>query len=347
MKSALILGSVFTAAVASASVTLDFRTDLKSVNPDSAAAASTQQYSAFNMTTLRLDASTKLNESTTARIRMKYNKNDQAVYATDGLSDFADIAYIQTGLMDNTTLTAGKMFANIGGYEALNASPDTYLYSAAGTNMTLYRNGADVTYTMGDQKFDLMALNRVGVASDQDSMLTGIVYNGSFLDKSLMPRLSYHSEGYTGLGKATYLGASLRYDNEYALFDLDYLANTFASMQVKSADATKLVDATTGATNFAADTNDASTNTMALSAKIKKCGAWTPIVKYATTSTKNAGVDGSKYTNTGLALEYRPSASNMNYHVAYNQKAVAPATGSTQNVTEVFAGIRVAMDFLK
>lgn len=322
---------------AQASVKVDYRQDLKTVTTDEK--SSTPGYGAFQAQTLRVDMKGNINDSLSARARFKLNKNDQAATKNEKLSDFVDYAYINNKMSDSLTIRYGKMFSEIGGTEALSSSADMYLVSNTFNNHALYLSGINAMYKMGDNQFQFLALNQPtdilkSSKANQKALMTGIVYSGSFMDKMIQPKVSYHTAGRPDLGtdsKSNFIAVGAKFDLGTYSIDFDQLMNTW----VKSTSAGALA------------TKDDSSTEMVVTARMKGDN-WSPTFKYVSRADKAQDVDSDKYASMGLAAEYVPvKGEDFRYHLAYNSITKTTAADVKTTDTEIYLGVRLAMDVLK
>lgn len=377
MKKFLLASFVTTASVATAnagSISLDMRADYLSqtYNADAIAAGpSTVDNNKFYLQTGRVDFQGKLNDETSYRLRWRFAGKDHAtLQKRDNTFQDVDYAYISNKLNDMMTLTFGKFGGDIGGFEGANSGADMYFtseayngtsylggFSASGpktltgfTNL-LYYSGAKLAFTFADQEINIQGANvdtnngRLAAANsgdhtnaagkfDQNQALYAISYKGKFADNWTI-RASYHTmktEPAVGLeGKIDYMALGGQFQNESWLVQLDYLMNTYKE------------------TN-AAETGTDTLSSIVATGKWMFMDNWTAVLKLAysmekfddTTSADN------KYTSGGLAFEYKPKKDDMyRYHIAYNNRTMAPDTGSDRNLQEVVVGTRILADFLK
>jgi len=193
---------------------LDARTDYEANTYNDAIA--TRNSTRFNLQTLRLDYKGALSDATSFRLRYRFNNPSSKVNAStaaasyrlaDSASSSLDFAYVEQKMMDNLSLQIGKFNTDIGGIEGLTSGADLYFTSQAyGDQSPLrYATGAKLIYKMADQEVDLMSTNQetdavaapAGSAAatfSQNHETVGIVYKGSFMDKTLMPVVSWHND---------------------------------------------------------------------------------------------------------------------------------------------------------
>lgn len=359
MKKLLItaLAAITLSATANAgSISLDARGDFE-VNQynDAAEAAATnpRDNHRFLLHTLRLDSVGNLNESTSYRLRFRFNNGALGSRNTrDNLNSAIDFSYIQHRFMENFSVQLGKFGTDIGGIEGMTAGPDLYLTSEAYSEQSPLRYGTGIkgSYSIVDQEFAIMTTNQQTDADEnggtaggfnQDREAFGIVYKGNFMDKTLMPVLSYHEDNLqptdtTGVAalakKNTYSGAGLKFDMSPFFVEADYLYNVFGSRSVDDQD--------DKVTTAVATIGGRMMENFVLKAKYE----------YTEEETYTAGTTSGKDKINGyqLAFEYLPTGEkHFRYHVAYVQKDTKPETGDTRTSQQALAGVRIFHDFLK
>lgn len=347
----LMMSALGTAAQAG-SIGLDARADYEATtyNDAAKAAGNLSNYNRFNLQTLRVDYKGNFDEATSFRLRFRLNKGTSLATTNkrDSVNDAIDFAYVQRKLIPDLNLAVGKFATDIGGNEGLTSGADMYFTSAAygEQNAFRYGTGAKLLYTFMDQEIDLMVSNQQTDAVNESSQFnqtregSGLVYKGSFLDKSLSPILSWHRDsiqpsGATGaasrLREANYYAAGLKYDFAPLFVELDYLYDTWKDQSVQDeTDKTTSAVATVGARldNWVG--------------KLKYESSEVETFSAASTSAKD------KYNGYQVAAEYLSSSDKtLRYHVAYMSRDTKPATGDTRNTQSVYAGVRILADFLK
>lgn len=361
MRKQILTALVTTALGAGAfagSLSMDARGDLENVtHNDAAKAAGGYNYSRFNMQTLRLDGKGNFNEATSFRLRFRFNNGALATQnAKDSVNNAIDFAYLQHKVMDNLSFQMGKFATDIGGVEGMTAGPDLYLTSQAYSDegALRYATGLKAMYTMEAQEIDLMVMNEQINADANDTTTTttsggfnqtrnaaGIVYKGSFMDKMLMPVLSYHEDNLqptTTNGassftdrKYTYASAGVKWEMAPVFVEVDYLYNTYKNKSI--------LDETDKTTSAVATVGYKMENMVA---KLKYEGSEAETFTAASTSGK------LKYSGYQLALEYMPTNDkNFRYHAAYISRDTKPETGDTMTTQTAIVGFRLIADFLK
>jgi hypothetical protein len=337
-------------------------TDVNTLTPNCAAGSDcNSNYTRFNLQTLRLDGKGNFTDATSFRLRFRLNNGASlaTTNARDSLNSAIDFAYIQHNLMDGLSLQLGKFGTDIGGIEGMTSGADLYLTSQAYNEETSlrYATGIKAIYTFADQEISAMVMNESvnadangatggsgpGAGFNQTRNAAGIVYKGSFMDKTLSPVLSYHEDNLQPTTttaatntsfidrKNSFAAVGLKYDWAPIFVEVDYHYNTYKNRSIMDeTDKTSTVAGTIGyrMENFVA--------------KLKAEGSETEIFSAASTSTK------PKYNGYQAAVEYLPTNDkNFRYHVAYVSRDTKPETGDTQTTQSVFVGTRLFADFLK
>ncbi len=362
------------------SLSADFRVDYNSTsyNDDAMTASSSLLgNSGYRFHTGRVDYKGQMGEDVSYGIRLRFDKDKSTVNKRDKVDSNVDVAYVSNKFNDMFTLSVGKMGTGIGGFEGNTAGPELYLTSAnyAGTGLLggtgssnkslksslLYSTGVQAEFKFAEgQVVQLQAFNQegsvglgygatngddasgTGAGYAQQDNLFGLLYRGSFMEKTMNVIASYHTEE---LGvkdnKASFASLGFEYKADGLTAQLDYNMNQF---QVYSS---------------ATLTPKQSLNTAVLTLKYKMDN-WTPMIKAAMATEKYdassaTGITAdttNTYTDYGAALEYAPNKDQMfRYHVAYNSRTMKPdsvlAANNTRNLQEVIVGTRIKADFLK
>ena len=353
-----ILAALVTASLGSmafaGSLSLDARGEMESANQnDAAKAAGSSNYTRFNLQTLRLDGKGNLTDATSFRLRFRFNNGALATQnQRDSLNSAIDFAYIQHKVMDNLSFQLGKFGTDIGGVEGMTSGADLYFTSAAYSDESSlrYATGLKAIYMIEDQEISAMIMNE-SVDADSNGATTGgfnqtrnaagIVYKGSFMDKTLMPVLSYHEDNLqptdtTGSAafidrKYTYAAAGVKWEFSPIFVEADYLYNTYKNKSV--------MDETDKTTSMVATLGYRMENIIG---KLKYEGSEAEVKAAGGASTK------TKYNGYQVAVEYLPTNDkNFRYHVAYVSRDTKPEVGDTRTTQSVFVGPRLLADFLK
>jgi hypothetical protein len=369
MKTLLAFASVLVlsaTAQAANSLEFDFRGDFQSVDYNEAAATTApviSDYGRFYIKTGRLQYKGTLNERLSYVLRLGFYKpavdTGTSNAKRDNLNSSVEYAYITDKMSDNFSLSMGKVNSEIGGFEGATSGADIYLtspnyqhtavkdltganlgYSRSGSANFLYITGLKATMAFAEtQNIYLLATNNIGADPvdaggniNQDRGMMGIVWRGTFAEKTLFGLLSYHeaaTQSATGDSgnKHTFASAGVKYD----------VADWVGSLEYNMTD---YKDGVGGKKD-------------SLYSAILKLGykmdQWTPRLEFFTSEEKIeiATTTTNKFTGVGAVLEYKPSADNFRYHLAYNTITAKPETGADQMRTEIVVGARLLGDFLK
>lgn len=357
---ALFSGLFAFASVQANTLNYDFRGDWQGVTYNNATGL--PDYTRFYLKTGRLDFKGNLNERFSYQLRWGFNKPavDSATSNSkrDALNSSVEYAYVTDKMSDSFALSLGKVNTEIGGLEAATAGPDLYLVSPnhqhsavktlSGANLgvnqsgaanILYMTGVKGDFSFSDQHIYLMVLNNIADATDaagnlnQDRGLMGLTWKGAFLDKTLTGLLSYHEvspQSATGDAgnKHTFMSAGVKYDSADWGGSLEYNTTTYKE-------------------GVSGNKDDLSSGVAKIAYKLEQ---WTPRLEFFTSEEKitiGATPGTNKYMGYGAVLEYKPTAENFRYHLAYNNITAKPHTGDDQIRTEVVLGARLLGDFLK
>lgn len=348
----LLIAGLMTSAVAVAanagSISFDSRADYEAKNYNDA--SNTRNYNKINMQTLRLDAKGNFNEDVSYRLRVRFNKTATTMRTADSMDSTTDFAYIQHKVMEGLSLQFGKIGTEIGGFEGMTPGSDLYFTSAAyGTSADAqqgalrYATGAKIIYTVADQEFNLMTVNQqtdaVNTTFSQTHEAMGVVYKGSFMDKTLLPYLSYFMDDVQGTAagvidkKYNYMTAGIKWDAKPVFVEVDYSINNYKNKSI---------------------TDETDTTSSAVATVGYQLDNWVAKLKYEGSEVKTftAANTSGKLTYTGmqLAAEYMPTADkNFRYHAAYMTRDTKSDAAGAQTMTEQTAivGVKLYADFLK
>ncbi len=373
MKTLLtLLGAALVSASAHAnSLGFDFRGDVQSIDYNDAAGAS--DYTRFYLKTGRLYYKGTVNDRFSYDLRLGFykpaadNVSAAGVPANsrrDSVNSSVEYAFMTDKMSDNFVLSIGKLNSEIGGFEGASSGADLYMvspfyqHSAAvglsggniginesGTRNLLYTAGLKGDISFSDQHIYLVAVNNITDATDSSSAtgtfnqnrgMMGVIWKGSFMDKALTGLLSYHTVSPQGAGA----GGQTNPDNKH----------DFISAGAKYEDATWVGSLEYSTTTFK---DGASGNKDQVYAAIAKFGykldSWTPRLEVFTSEEKReVGVtETNKFMGVGAVVEYKPTAENVRYHLAYNSITTDPETGDNKIRNELVLGARLYGDFLK
>lgn len=322
------------------SLNLDARVDYNATTFNSEATA--PDFTKFYFKTGRLDYAGKLNDDVSFRVRWSFTK-DQAPALRDSLPAGIELAYITQKFNDNFSMTFGKMGSEIGGFEGLTSGADLYLLSEAyskkdgnsttiasvfGTSDMLYLTGAKATYAFNGQTISLAtydAEQNVGTPTvlAQNYGVSGLVYRGNFMEKSLQFIASYHTSSPNSDDKYNWYAAGVKWDSAPITASVDYVV-----------------------TQHDTTTDDKITSIIG---KLAYTGIeqWIPRLEVTSSESEIASVK-NKYMGYGVVAEYVPKKEEtFRYHVAINQVKESPDTGDDLERTEIIVGTRLLADFLK
>jgi hypothetical protein len=256
----------------------------------------------------------------------------------NGLAGFVEEAYIVKKHGD-VSLLVGKQFVLTGGFENTYLVRDAYLYSAFNTAIdNFYLTGLNVGYSKEGQTLNLQVLQQQ--TSDQtpltDKKVIGLAYTGEFMDKMIVPMLSYYKQGTNRPGNYNiFTTASLRLKMSQFLVEADYLMLEQEKLNA---------------------TGDAELNTMIGHVRYTHEN-FQPFFKYIKEEGKKgfqglvAGSTESERNAWELGLEFVPNKDeDMRYHVVYNNaesKKKTPAPTSKVEDQKIYAGIAFNYNLLK
>jgi predicted porin len=160
---------------------------------------------------------------------------------------------------------------------------------------------------------------------------------GSFLDKSIRPIVSFHSDNESeNTEKRTYLAIGSKFIFGDFDVDIDYLANQ-KSYKTWTAGASK----------------DLSSLVLSVRYKLSSSIHFilkgdSSVDKVATSASTSPEFGDIKYTQVAATAEYYPyTDTKFRYHLALAQKTTKPVTGEDLSEQKIIAGIRLVHDFLK
>lgn len=360
--------SLSATAFAAGSINYDFRVDYDSQSFDSDAIPSSSR---FVVKTGRLDFKGDLNESLKYEARWAMNKPATASATTtsasnqtrDSLNNSVELLFITHKMSDMFSLSIGKFNTEVGGFEgaasgadlylispiyshvAATATPGTYLPTSASSPNLLYMTGVKGIIALGEtQTLSLIATNNTtdaaeGANFNQNRGMLGAVYKGAFFDKTWVGWLGYHEVSPQANGAA---GAAVTTDKDKLMsvgvkYDLQPLA---AILEYQTSERNQTPAGAFGSTDR-------------INEVIAKIGytidQWTPRLE-AFTAQEDLGIASSvtnRYTGLGAVLEYKPTADNFRYHVAYTSVTNHPAGAPDVTRGEIMVGARLFGDFLK
>lgn len=293
--------------------------------------------SRFRTSFLRLVTEAKLNDTTKAKLTLDLTDSDTT--RDNNLSQFVDEAYI-TKAMGPLSVIVGKQPVMTGGRENDYSSRDLYLTSNffnVNTNSNV--TGVSAGYSMAGQNLYLQYLQQEDsvAAPLTDKKIVGAAYYGEFMDKMLMPIVSYHKMGTARAGAYdTMMSAGLRLNVSNFMVEADYLMLEQENLPTVN--------------------NDAELESMVFHVRMSHEN-FQPFAKFIMEDGKKgyqglvAGSTESERTAWEVGLEYVPNKDeDFRYHVVYNnaeaeRKSPAP-TGKVETQT-IFAGVAFNYNILK
>ncbi len=323
-------------------VNLDFRfeSDSSSYNNAAKAAGSTAGTN-YLMKVGRLDFLGKLNEEVTYRLRFRFDKPASTIlHKTDNFSSQVDYAFIQNKLAEGLSLTLGKFASEIGGVEGNTTSADIYLpsqgYQQIMSNEFLYVSGAKLSVNYGFHEASIFVFNQSeSTTAEQTKASYGLVYKGSFKDKTIMPVLGFlndEKQSLSGVGSkisTTAISAGTKWDPKPYFLSFDYLVLTEKNVT-------------------SIGVND-SWSSLVLEAGYDFEGT-IPKLKYETTDKKTDSATTVREKTDGITVgvEYRPyGQESFRYHLMVTQLNIK-ADGSDSRYEQHFLiGTRIYADFFK
>lgn len=371
MKKILMTGLAaltFSTVAHAGSLHLDFRVDANGTNYNDEAkdVFGLSDSSRIYFKTGRLDYKGTLNEQISYRVRWAFTKNAN-VAAKDSTVTGVELAYLTHKMSDLFSLTIGKFNSEIGGFEAATSGADLYLTSenytrsaltrapAGGatslndaTNLgLLYQTGVKGTFSFSGQDIHIVVTDNASddsvntwagsgsstsATSTQNRGLYGVVWKGSFLNKSLSPVVSYFElspQNKSADSKNTLASAGLKFDFEPISAYVEYHISDFKD----------------GAT-------DDKDTLSSIVAKIAYTGweEWVPRLEFFSSEDKReiGGSTKDKYLGYGAVVEYIPKKSEtFRYHAAVNMVDEDREGSDNVTKTEFILGARLMADFLK
>ncbi|RYZ89172.1 MAG: hypothetical protein EOP06_09725 [Proteobacteria bacterium] len=377
LLAALCVLTLSISAHAVSSLGYDFRADYQNLQFNREAGLPNAQR--FYLKTGRLYLKGTLNERISYELRWGFYKpaveTATANSSRDSLNSSVEYANVTDHMSEVFALTVGKFNTEIGGLEGATSGADLYMVSpnyghsaavsisgtGAGRNLGINQSGAsNLLYMTGvkgdfiitpDQHIYAVVANNVGDNVDsggrfnQDRGLLGVIYKATFFEKAWTVLASYHeiSPGATTAGAATdsstkhsFASAGVRYDTSAIVTSVEVNATEFKDgVGIGGKDQLASV---VGKFGYKMDSW-----IPRLEAFVSEELVGTPAAAGGATARdlKN------NYTGYGAVVEYKPTADNFRYHVAYNSITSRPQFGPEQNRQEIVLGARLFGDFLK
>ena len=241
----------------------------------------------FQVPYMRFDIKGNITDDLSYRLKFRLNKT-LAQEDDDGTGKGVDYAYIQKKLDNGLKIKLGKQYINLGGYESIFSSRDTYSQgSLTWENASFYRNAVGVFYNIGGHSFNVQVANNKE-EDRSENLLYGAQAIFSFADGMINPLVSYHTD-------TTHddIAIGLQIKASALTVEVDRVIT-----QHDDTDASTKVDDDKSSTIFIR----------------YKEGKWSPQLRYTV-------ADGEVYKDFDsyhVALEYYPYGnSSLRYHVAY------------------------------
>ena len=341
----------------------DLRADYQFVNYNDA--ANFPAYQRFYLKTGRLYFKGNLNERISYEVRWAFSK--PAVETTpianagrDSLNSSVEYANVTDKMSDMFALTVGKFNTEMGGFEGATSGSDLYLVTPnyghqaaltltgknlginqSGANNLLYATGIKGDFTTNDQHIYILATNNQGDAQDannkfnQNRGILGMTWKATFAEKTWGALISYHEVSPQAQVVATDPGNKHSFISVGAKYEKD---DYFGMLDYST---TEYKDGLSGSKD---------TLWSALFKLGYKIDQWTPRLEVYTAE-ESVGIGATtgknKFMGYGAVLEYKPTADNFRYHVAYNSVTTKPIAGNDLMKSEIVVGARLFGDFLK
>lgn len=340
MKSLTILAAL--ALTANSAMALDTVMGLKGrfdyvhgetkTTPGNAKTSSGQLTTSF----LRLVTDAKLNDTTKAKLTLDF----QPASAKDnGVTNLVDEAYI-TKSFGALSALIGKQAVMTGGRENDYSTRDLYLTSKFKSEIVDNVTGISLGYSMAGQNAYLQYLEQTDTRSGTktDKKIVGLAYYGEFMDKMLMPIVSYHKQGTSRIGNYdNAMSVGLRVNVAAFMVEADYL--TLEQEKLTTAGDAKL-------TSIVTHVRYVHDNFQPFAKYIMEKGKKDFDISSGLTSEAE-----SERTAWEVGLEYVPNKDeDMRYHIVYNNsesKKKSPAPTAKYEEQTIVAGVAFNYNILK
>ena len=282
---------------------------------------------------LRLVTAAQVNPTTKLKLVLDFQPTSTV---DNGLSNTVDEASL-TKTINNFSVIIGKQFVLTGGRENDYSGRDIYLYSEFSDTVTDNLTGVSAGYTFAAQNLYLQYLQQTDSAKNplSDKKVIGAAFYGDFLDKMIMPIISYHKLGTNRPGAYDIQTAvGLRFNIQNFIVEADYLMFEQEKMSNGDRELTSIV----GHLRYVHEN-------------------FQPFVKYIKDDGKKgyagiiSGAEKSERTSFEVGLEYVPNKDeDMRYHVVYdNMKSEKKSPAPTSEVKEqkIYAGVAFNFNILK
>lgn len=283
---------------------------------------------------LRLVTDAKLNETTNAKLTLDFQP---ATTVDNGLTNMVDEAFI-TKAFGAASVMIGKQAVMTGGRENDYSSRDLYINSKFNDAIVDNITGITAGYSMAGQNLYVQYLQQTDANKSPltDKKVIGVAYYGDFMEKMIVPVLSYHKFGTNRVGSYdVYTSAGLRLNVANFMVEADYLM-----LEQEKASAL----------------GDAELNSMVAHVRYTHEN-FQPFVKYIMDDAKKgysgiiAGSTDSERTAWEIGLEYIPTKEeDMRYHIVYNNaesERKSPTPTSKVEEQKIYAGIAFNYNILK
>ena len=282
---------------------------------------------------LRLITASKVNETTNLKLVLDFQPTSTV---DNNLSNTVDEATL-TKTFNAFSFILGKQAVLTGGRENDYSGRDVSLTSKFSDSVTDNLTGLSVGYGFAGQNLYLQYLQQTDSTKNPltDKKVVGAAYYGDFLDKMIMPIISYHKLGTNRPGAYDIQTAvGLRFTVQNFIVEADYLMLEQEKMSNGDRELTSMV----GHLRYVHEN-------------------FQPFVKFIKDDGKKgyagiiSGAEKSERTSFEVGLEYVPNKDeDMRYHVVYdNMKSEKKSPAPTSEVKEqkIYAGVAFNFNILK
>lgn len=284
---------------------------------------------------LSLVTDSKINETTSARLTLNFKQNSTI---DNGVQNMVNEAYI-TKKHEAFSAIIGKHAIMAGGRENDYSARDAYLYSRFVDTFEYYATGVSLGYSKDGQNLYAQYLEQTDSSSTPltDKKIVGAAYYGEWMNKMIMPIISYHRFGTSRPGAYNNVfSGSLRFNIDKFFIEGDYLTNELEKFSAAG---------------------DAKVNTVVVHARYLFDQGFQPFVKFITEDGKKgfagivSGATDSERKAFEVGLEYVPEKDvDFRYHVVYNNsnsKQTSPGPELKVEEQKIYAGIAFNYNILK
>ncbi len=278
----------------------------------------------FNWSFARLVFDGKASDKLSYKLRLRLEGAGFAGSTSNGdaLANGVDFAKVTHKVNDKMAITLGRTKVLFGGWEGKWSSKFLFNDDSEVRNIykgTFFRTGAHFDYNYG------MGKVTVNIADDRTAqkydagMLTGLRWEGSFMDGALKPVISYHQDK-TSAQPSSGADTADAITSTTTAFGIGWYKNGLM-VEVDMATWTRSADEATGAVDANAGNttgNWANQFSTLVTAEVKstvlrvskRMGQWNPIVKYVMNTGSSDGDDVVATTSYSLTAEYYPEVGN-------------------------------------